>query len=336
MTRFIGLCGDLFMARPKRIDVPHTLYHVMSRTISGEAAFRGDGDYLKFLHYLAKYVHLFHYRVHGYCLLSNHFHLLLESGPHAFLSELMRRLLTAYTVYYNRRHSRHGHLFQGRFKSMVVEKANYLLPLSRYIHTNPSRGKKPLDPETYKWSSLHFYLDGKEPAFLFTKEILGWFQGKRRAYADFIREGLNEKTKFLIVSQRFVGGQAFVKRWDERLKKMANPKDVGRTSMEKSKLIQREAEEQQADMIVRSVARAYGYKPEVLISGRSRRGALGQARTILCNLLRDYLPWSCRSIAEFLKIKEVAMIYHHRNKLIKNRELREIYSRMEGKIRKNL
>jgi len=320
------------MTRPKRIDFPHTLYHVMSRTISGEAAFRGNGDYLKFLHYLAKYIHLFHYRVHAYCLLSNHFHLLLESGQNAFLSELMRRLLTAYTVYYNRRHERHGHLFQGRFKSMVVDKVNYLLPLSRYIQTNPSRGPKPLDPDSYKWSSLHFYLHGNEPSFLYTKEILDWFRGERRAYANFIREGLDEESKPLIVSQRYVGGKAFVRRWDERLRKWAKAKDAGITSREEAMRIQREEEEKQANRIVHIVAEAFGYKPEVLISGRSRRGALGQARTILCNLLRNHLPWSCRSIAEFLKIKELVMIYHHRNKLIKNKALREIYQQLEDEI----
>jgi len=324
------------MARPKRIDLPNTLYHVMSRTISGEYAFRGDKDYLKFLHYLAKYVHLFDFRVHVYCLMSNHFHILLESGSHASLSELIRRLLTAYTVYYNRRHARHGHLFQGRFKSIVVDKTNYLLPLSRYIHTNPSRANKAVDPETFKWSSLHYYLHGGEPSFLYTKEILGWFHSQRREYERFIREGLNEKTKPAIVSQKFIGGEAFVRRWGQRLIKMEKSQDRMKSSRERANRMKREEEEQKANMFVRCVAKAYGYDPEVLILGRSRRGNLGQARTILCNLLRDYLPWTCQSISEFLKINEKSMVYHHQNKLRGNKELAKVYRKIADVIRKKL
>ena len=139
-----------------RIDLPFCLYHVISRTNSGEIAFTGKREMDKFLGYLEKYSKIFNFRIHAWCLMPNHFHLLLESTDQARLSELMRRLLTAYTIFCNRRRGRHGHLFQGRFKSFVVDKSEYLLELSRYIHLNPARMKKQVDPEIYYGSSLRF------------------------------------------------------------------------------------------------------------------------------------------------------------------------------------
>ena len=313
------------MARPKRINLPFTLYHVMSRTISGEIAFRGIADYNKFIHYLSKYAHLFDFRVHTYCLLSTHFHLLLESGRQKSLSELMRRLLTAYTVYYNRRHGRHGHLFQGRFKSLVVDKSDYLLLLSRYIHTNPARLSKPLDPETYRWSSLHYYINGHEPSFLCTREILQWFQGNRKEYAQYVKEGLSEENKPLIFAQRFVGGEAFVKRWTARIKVFG--KKTSRPDMRDHK-----REEELAKQILGHVASEYRCLPKVLLRARRRQGTLGDARTVLINLLRDNLSWTCQEIASFLNLKEKTMVYHHQYKLQENKNLYKIYMNIGQKL----
>lgn len=319
------------MARPKRIDLPFTLYHVMSRTISGETAFKGAGDYLKFLFYLQKYVFLFDFRVHVYCLLPNHFHLLLESGKKASLSELMRRLLTAYTVYFNRKHARHGHLFQGRFKSLVVDKADYLLPLSSYIHSNPSRLKKQVDPESYKWSSLHYYLKGGEPTYLHTGEVLGWFRGGRKQYARFVKKGLSEDIKPGIIQQRFVGNEAFVKRWLGRLAQ--SEKRGARAAAAENKAIRKNKEEvdEQAKAIVRLVAEEYGYTPETLLNRRKQKGVLGDARTVLANLLRDHIPWTCKEIARFMNLKNYTTIYHHLEKIRENKDLDAIYKKIGKK-----
>jgi len=313
------------MARPKRINLPFTLYHVMSRTISGEIAFRGIADYNKFIHYLSKYAHLFDFRVHAYCLLSTHFHLLLESGRQKTLSEMMRRLLTAYTVYYNRRHGRHGPLFQGRFKSLVVEKSDYLLVLSRYIHTNPARLQKPLDQETYRWSSLHYYINGREPSFLYTREILQWFQGNRKEYAQYVKEGLSEQTTPLIFAQRFVGGEAFVKRWTARVKNLE--KQGSRPEFRDHKM-----EEELVKQILSHVAGEYMCSPDVLLKARRRQGALGDARTVLINLLRDYLSWTCQEIATFLNLKEKTMVYHHQYKLHGKKDLYKMYINIGRKL----
>jgi len=323
------------MARPKRIDLPFTLYHVMSRTISGELAFKGPGDYRKFFHYLGEYARLFDFRVHAFCLLPNHFHLLLECGRNTALSELMRRLLTAYTIYFNKRHGRHGHLFQGRFKSLVVDKADYLLPLSSYIHSNPSRLKRAVDPETYEWSSLHYYLKGGEPVFLYTGEILGWFHGDRKEYARFVKDGLNEQTKPAIIGQRYIGNEPFVRRLKQRLEQREKKVKPSETLEKREKDTCRKEEERRAGLILLLVAEEYDYPPEILLQGQRRRGSLGQARTVLANILRDYLPWSCRVIAEFMKLKDYTTIYHHQERLRENKHLIAAYRKIVRMLDQN-
>jgi putative transposase len=140
-------------------------------------------------------------RVHAYVLMSNHFHLIIQT-PKANLSEFMRQFNISYTGYYNRRHRRSVHLYQGRFKAVVVDKDSYLLELSRYVHLNPVRIKaKAQRPESerireisrYRWSSLPGYLEGKRKASWVTYEVvLGYVGGSRQKYAGFVQDGIRE------------------------------------------------------------------------------------------------------------------------------------------------
>ncbi len=129
------------MARPVRIEFPGAIYHVTSRMIGSwrdrrERLFRDNADYERFLHRLEQSVTEAGIRLYLFCLMSNHFHLVLET-PEGNLSRFMHRLTTAYTIYYNLRHRRHGHLLDGRFKAKLVSGDEYLLRLSRYVHQNP-------------------------------------------------------------------------------------------------------------------------------------------------------------------------------------------------------
>ena len=126
------------MARPLRIEWPGALYHVTDRGNERQLIFRDDQDRRKFLHYFEETIEKFGLIVHALCLMPNHYHIEIET-PNGNLSKAMQWLKTTYTVYFNHRHSRSGHLFQGRYKSIVVEKDSYLLELSRYIHLNPVR-----------------------------------------------------------------------------------------------------------------------------------------------------------------------------------------------------
>ena len=126
------------MARPLRIEYSGAYYHVTSRGNERKAIFRDDRDRERLLELLARAVKDFHLRLHGYVLMSNHYHLLVET-PRGGLSRALRYLNGVYTQAFNRRHRRVGHLFQGRYKAILVDKDAYLLELSRYIHLNPLR-----------------------------------------------------------------------------------------------------------------------------------------------------------------------------------------------------
>ena len=124
------------MPRPLRLEFPGACYHVLSRGNERKAIFREGVDYEIFLGLLKDCADRFDLLVHAWCLMPNHFHLLLETKD-SNLSQAMKRLLGVYTMRFNSKHHRRGHLFQGRYKAFLVDKDNYFLELSRYIHLNP-------------------------------------------------------------------------------------------------------------------------------------------------------------------------------------------------------
>jgi len=318
------------MSRPKRIDLPFSLYHVFSRSNSYEIVFQDHKDQEKFLEYLEQYVELFSYRLHAWCLLPTHFHILLESTDRSALSELMRRLLTAYTIYYNRRHGRHGHLFQGRFKSFLVDKKNYLLTVSRYIHLNPARLKNPAPPETYKGSSLYYYIQGGEPEFLYTKEILSYFKGQRKKYAAFVREGMQKDIKLEILYQCYLGDDEFAHRMRKRLIQLKKIGSRGQKAKIKQERFLDEKEIKQAERILLATQRVLGIPAEIIKKGIRGRGDTGIARAVCFFLLREQLPWTIREIMRYLGLKgNSGMSYY-----IKKANEQEILSQIRKEIKK--
>src|ERR1700693_1663537 len=159
------------MARPLRIEYRGAYYHVTSRGNERKAIFRDDADREKFIELVGRAVQDFALRLHGYVLMANHYHLLVET-PGGGLSRALRYINGVYTQTFNRRHRRAGHLFQGRYKAIVVDKESYLLELSRYIHLNPWRVKRSQDPFRYRWSSLRAYVSGRPAArWLTVREV---------------------------------------------------------------------------------------------------------------------------------------------------------------------
>jgi len=318
------------MARTKRYNLPFCLYHVISRTNSGDNAFFDSRDYAKFLYYLAEYSDMYVFRIHSYCLLGNHFHLLLESTDRPDLSRLMHRLLTAYTVYFNRRYERHGHLFQGRFKSLIVDKSDYLLAVSRYIHLNPCQKSTDSDDkaEGYPWSSLRYYLKGNEPSYLYTKEVLAWFEGNRAQYAQYISEGLNENVKPRVLRQRYIGGEPFARRMRARLEAKAHQGTAGDPASRKREKKNRESDLEQAEECLRKVAEYFKRSPEMIKKGRWGHGVLGKARTVLAGLLREKTPWTCSEIARYLGLQEKNGVQYQQRRLREKDELTKAYGEL--------
>ena len=146
------------MSRPLRLEIAGGLYHVTSRGDRREDIFLDDTDRELWLTTLTQCCERFNWAIHAWCQMSNHYHLLIET-PEANLSAGMRQLNGVYTQLVNRRHQRVGHVFQGRYKAILVDRDSYLLELSRYVVLNPVRAKMVKHVRQWKWSSYHATLD---------------------------------------------------------------------------------------------------------------------------------------------------------------------------------
>ncbi|MGD2271949.1 MAG: transposase [Desulfobacterales bacterium] len=178
------------MARALRINYPDAFYHVTSRGNEGKNVFKSHRDREKFVEYLRSSSERYDAVIHAFCLMDNHYHLLVQT-PSANLPQIMRHINGSYTTYYNIKRKRSGHLFQGRYKAILVDIDEYAKELSRYIHLNPARANLVERPEKYKWSSYKFYIgQQKAPEWLHRDFILGYFGKKissaQKAYQRFV------------------------------------------------------------------------------------------------------------------------------------------------------
>lgn len=185
------------MARQLRIEFPGAFYHVFSRGNQKQPIFLSDDDKYFFIKCLREAYEKFGIKIHAYCLMPNHYHLILET-PLGNMSSMMHFLNTAYTVYFNTKHKRCGHLFQGRYKSILIEAESYGQELSRYIHLNPVRSKIVELPEQYPWSSYEFYRGAARPEkWLETTFILSLFGEHlgeaKMVYIEFVLMGVGEE-----------------------------------------------------------------------------------------------------------------------------------------------
>jgi REP-associated tyrosine transposase len=184
------------MPRQPRLDVPGALHHIMVRGNNKATIFSDDQDRTKFLQRLAKNITEAKCSVYAWVLMSNHVHILFKSGKKG-ISAVMRKLLTWYAVYYNRRHKRTGHLFENRYKSILCEEDRYLLGLIRYIHLNPLRAgivKTLEELDQYAWSGHSAVMGKKECPWMDIDYVLLQFNDSKRksrnAYRKFVGEGI--------------------------------------------------------------------------------------------------------------------------------------------------
>lgn len=210
------------MSRPLRIEFPNALYHVTARGDRREEIFEDDQDRRMFLATLEQVVDRFNWVCHAWCLMDNHYHLLVQT-PDGNLSKGMRQLNGVFTQASNRRHGRVGHLFQGRFKAILVDRDAYLLELSRYVVLNPVRAGMTNDPADWPWSSYRVTA-GLEPAapWLAVDGVLGLFGEKRgvaqRRYVQFVSEGMTAGSPWPnLKGQMYLGDERFVKRMQSAL-----------------------------------------------------------------------------------------------------------------------
>jgi len=251
------------MPRPLRIEYENACYHVMNRGRGRQKIFHGQEYYGAFLHALEEAHRRFGIEVQSYCLMPNHYHLLIKT-PEGNLGRAMRHISGVYTQRHNRMRKTDGSLFRGRYKAILIEEDSYQLQLSRYIHRNPLEAKIVGDLKDYPWSSYQYYVSNKQPPpWLYQKEVLGQLQVKAKAherYKAFVDLGVDEELRKFYSKGNMVsclGSEAF-RSWvySQRVK---NSEDV----TEKEKFHFRP----DMETLIKQVAVAFGVTEKSILTG---------------------------------------------------------------------
>ena len=309
------------MPRQSRIDAAGALHHIMVRGIDKNKVFRSDTDRDQFLERLGQILLETKTTCYAWALIPNHFHLLLRTGA-APISTVMRRLLTGYAVWFNRRHHRHGHLFQNRFKSILCQEDTYLLELVRYIHLNPIRAKLVKDFDElaqYEYCGHSAVLGKVKKPWQDTAWVLKMFSQKlgpaRRAYRVFLKKGIDQGFRQDLTGGgllRSAGGWKGVKalreakvhqRNDERI--LGDGDFVGRVLASAEETMERRhalrSSGMDLDAIASRVGKVLGIKTEeVWAEGKQQR--IVEARSLLCFWAVKELGVSMSSLAHKLRI----------------------------------
>ena len=219
------------MSRPLRLEFAGALYHVTSRGDGREDIYLSDEDRLAWLETLGQVCVRFNWVCHAYCQMTNHYHIVIET-PDANLSKGMRQLNGVYTQWFNRKHGRAGHVFQGRFKAILVEKDSYLLELARSVVLNPLRAKMVRRLEQWRWSSYRATCGQvTKPDWLQTDFLMSQFGAQRaRAiakYIAFVHEGKRlDSVWSRLQGQIYLGSESFIKKMQTEIEKKPSVLEV--------------------------------------------------------------------------------------------------------------
>jgi putative transposase len=313
------VCGG--MPRKARIDAPGALHHIILRGIERRPIFNDDQDYRNYLDRLGGVITETSTHCYAWVLMPNHVHLLLKTGL-VPLATVMRRVLTGYAQQFNRRHKRHGHLFQNRYKSFLCEEDPYLLELVRYIHLNPLRAGLVKDLKVLAgWvRSGHSVLMGRvKRDWQDTDYVLSLFgrgmSSARRSYASFVAEGLANVRRPELVGGgllRSIGGwSTLAVNRSKGLRLMSDERILGSSEFvedvlkkadeeyDRRTLAQREG--QDLDTLVNRISDYFGIDKEALKSSSKQREVC-RARRLLCYFAVSKLMMSCADIARKLNI----------------------------------
>lgn len=324
------------MARPLRVEYPGAFYHVINRGNAGENLFKGIRDREKFLEYLETAIERFSLKIYTYCLMTNHFHVLLETQlPN--LSQAIQWVNVSYAGYFNRKYQRNGHLFQGRFKSILVDADEYLKQLSRYIHLNPVRANLVEHPDEYKWSS-YSTITGKtkEPAWLESAWLLSQFGTKRKQaitnYKKFVEEANTKdlKNPAKDLSGGFILGSPDFVIWIKEtfLSTRSDENEIPQLRELKPRI--------NIDQIVEAVCREFNCEIETILQKGRKRNV---ARDVAIYLVRVLSGEKGKNIGEYFGNISGAAITRRYNCLVKqienNKRFRNRIQRLKHKIVNN-
>jgi len=288
------------MARPLRIEYAGAIYHVMSRGNARQAIVLDDGDREKRLDWLRRTVETYGWRLHAFTLMGNHDHLFVET-PEPNLSAGMQYLNGSYTSYFNRRHRRSGHLFQGRF----IEERGYFLEVSRYIHLNPVRAKMVTRPEQYGWSSYRGYQRiGRMVPWVTYGRVLKEFgvatNLARRAYTRFVRSGIDHPPPSPFAGAlegMLLGSDAFIARIRDLLEDRSPDKSIPQLKQIRAR--------PSLKKIVAVVGEHFGQETQSWSPGRRSDDA---GRAVAAYLARRRFGYPAREVAEALGYRSASSI----------------------------
>ena len=291
------------MSRPLRIQYPDAWYHVMNRGRRGEKIFGNKEDYWSFVDLLKEIDDVFHVKVAAYCMMTNHYHLFIQT-PDANLSRSMRHLNGVYTQRYNRKHGHDGQLFRGRYKSIVVESDTYALELIRYIHRNPMEAGIVDTLQKYPWSSHKPYLsNAKKWNWLHKDYILKLFSKSKpesiRLYKRFVLKETPEEINRIFGRRKLppvLGSKSFVEKIKERYFTLKDFEEIPETK----------SLAPDVDKIKSHVCRAYSIKEDDLYV--TRRGVFNEPRNVAIYLTRRLRNETLRQVGEQFRIKKCSTV----------------------------
>lgn len=288
------------MARPLRIEYPGAYYHVMNRGLSRREVFLNNQDRERFLDLLGETVRLWRVEIYAYCLMGNHYHLLVQT-LHAGLSRAMRHLDGLYTQGFNRAHHREGPLFRGRYKAILIDAEEYFLSVLRYIHQNPVTAGVVSDIDRYRWSSHVGYLHkGQRPFWLNTDSVLVRFAGVGQ-YREFMHGEVEKEIRDFYRGSNggpILGEQGFIEWVREKL--------GDRARVEQDKPESRRVFGFGVEEIARVTAKVYGKGVEEL--RRRRRGEQNEARSMAMYLSRVLGGYKHSEIGRVLGLEKVSSV----------------------------
>ena len=262
------------MARPLRIEYENAWYHVMNRGTNRCAIYNNDHHRDIFSHSLGECVLKYAIEIHAYCLMNNHYHLLVKT-PYANLSRAMRHIDGVYTQRYNRLENRDGSLFRGRYKAVLIDAENYLVAVSRYIHRNPVEARICSNPKQYMWSSYLAYIgDAKKPPWLCIDELLSYTQTQNgNFYHELIENSLLPSLKeYEVRDGKFppiLGTKEFCESAMTRVKNLAGHPEIPEASKRFGRV--------PLSMIVKTTACAFGKNPEDLLRRKRMKNDFARA-----------------------------------------------------------
>jgi putative transposase len=347
LTEFVALvldCGQEGngMARHLRLEYEGAIYHITARGNERTDIFSEDRDNERFLEKLGELVESHHVRLYAYVLMTNHYHLLIET-PRGNLSRFMQQLNTSYTMYYNVKHQRVGHLFSGRYKAKLVSGDEYLLALTRYIHLNPvkvagireeSVAEKLGVLRRYRWSSYGGYI-GERKAEKWVdqgplSELAGRYAMERRdGYRVFVESGLAEDDEdlkeVLSRSSKAIGSWRFCREVEK------DYREAAKTKQSRSDVAMRRIEVgADPDVLLERVCESFSVKREAL----GRRRSVADARLVAARLLKEQSGLSSREIGRRLGLADGSglgnLLTIAERRLSSNRKLRRILEKLSS------